>query len=65
MPSTVIRDFSYDAAEQRLDVEFVTGRRYSYHDVPERVVAEMRDALSKGRYFNRRIRDHFAFTRSR
>jgi KTSC domain len=65
MPSTVIRAFDYDPGEQRLDVEFVTGRRYSYHDVPERVAKGMREAFSKGSYFNRRIRDHFRFTRRR
>ena len=63
MPSTVIRDFSYDPAAHRLDVEFVSGRRYAYHAVPERVVEGMRRATSKGGYFNRRIRDRFAFTR--
>jgi len=65
MPSSVIRRFDYDAAEARLDVEFVTGKRYSYHDVPAEVVAEMRAAFSKGSYFNTRIRDHFAFTKRR
>ncbi|MEZ0243225.1 MAG: KTSC domain-containing protein [Sphingomonas sp.] len=65
MPSTVIRAFAYDPDEHRLDVEFVTGKRYSYHDVPERVAQGMRDAFSKGSYFNRRIRDHFAFTKRR
>ncbi|MBO9376044.1 KTSC domain-containing protein [Sphingomonas histidinilytica] len=63
MPSSVIRSFDYDAAARRLDIEFVTGRRYSYHDVPARIVAAMRAACSKGRFFNARIRDHFAFTR--
>lgn len=63
MPSTVIRRFDYDAPARRLDIQFVTGRRYSYHDVPEWLVDAMRAAQSKGRFFNRRIRDHFAFTR--
>lgn len=63
MPSSVIRRFDYDPAEQRLDIEFVTGRLYSYHDVPARIVSAMRRATSRGRYFNRHIRDHFAFTR--
>lgn len=65
MPSTVIRRWDYDAAEQRLDVEFVTGKRYAYHAVPPDLVEEMRAAFSKGSFFNRRIRDHFAFTRER
>ena len=65
MPSTVIRRFDYDEGERRLEIEFVTGRRYSYHDVPARIVAAFRAATSKGSFFNRRIRDHFAFTRER
>jgi lysyl-tRNA synthetase class 2 len=63
MPSSVIRGWKYDEAEQRLDIEFVTGRRYSYHAVPAETVAAMRAAFSKGSYFNRHIRDHFRFTR--
>ncbi|EZP72908.1 Lysyl-tRNA synthetase [Sphingomonas paucimobilis] len=63
MPSTVIRHFDYDAAEHRLDVQFVSGRRYSYFEVPEKLAAAMRRASSKGSFFNRRIRDHFRFTR--
>ncbi|MFW2829270.1 KTSC domain-containing protein [Sphingomonas sp. ID0503] len=34
MPSSVIQSFDYDAAERRLDIEFVTGRIYSYFEVP-------------------------------
>ena len=64
MPSSVIRAFDYDAADERLDVVFVTGKRYSYHAVPSGIVEEMRAAFSKGSYFNRRIRDHFRFTRA-
>jgi lysyl-tRNA synthetase class 2 len=63
MPSTVIRRFDYDEGDRRLDIEFVTGRRYRYYDVPARIVAAFRRAASKGGFFNRRIRDHFDFTR--
>lgn len=65
MPSSVIRAWTYDEAEQRLDIVFVSGRRYSYHEVPARIAEGMREAFSKGSYYNRRIRDHFRFTRSR
>ena len=61
MPSSVIRSYDYDPADQRLDVEFVSGRRYSYLDVPESLVDAMRRAASKGGFFNRRIRDHYHF----
>lgn len=61
MPSSVIRAFDYDAAARRLEIEFVSGRRYSYFDVPESEVTALRRSASKGGYFNRRIRDHYAF----
>jgi hypothetical protein len=63
MPSSVIRTFWYDPAERRLDVLFVSGRRYRYHDVPDEVYGEMRRAFSKGEFFNEKIRDRFRFTR--
>ena len=63
MPSTVIRHFDYDRGQHRLDVQFVSGRRYSYHDVPEKLAIDMQKATSKGSFFNRQIRDHFRFTR--
>ena len=63
MPSSVIRAFAYDEARHRLDIEFVSGRHYAYHEVPPRLVEAMRRAGSKGGFFNRRIRDRFRFTR--
>ena len=60
MPSTVIRRFDYRPESRELEVEFVTGRRYVYEQVPEEVAAAMRLAFAKGVYFNRRIRDHYA-----
>ena len=60
MPSTVIRRFDYDAPAQALAVEFVSGRRYLYREVPEAVAEAFRSAFSKGRFFNARIRDHYA-----
>lgn len=62
--SSVIDSYSYDPAERRLDVIFVTGRRYSYAAVPPTVVAALDRAASKGGYFNRRIRDRYAYARS-
>jgi KTSC domain-containing protein len=60
MPSTVISRFAYDQKERRLWVEFTTGRRYVYDDVPEEVAGAFRSAFAKGIYFNSRIRDRFA-----
>ena len=65
MPSRVIRRFEYDDADRRLDILFVTGRRYAYHDVPPEEVTAFRAAFSKGEYFNAHIRDRYRFTRYR
>ncbi len=61
MPSTVIRRFEHLPKQGELLVEFVTGRRYVYLDVPEEEVAAMRAAFAQGRYFNAHIRDRYAF----
>ncbi|HZV58457.1 MAG TPA: KTSC domain-containing protein [Sphingobium sp.] len=65
MPSSVIRAYSYDAAESRLIIEFTSGETYSYFKVPEAVVAGLHQAMSKGRYFQRHIRDRFDYRRER
>jgi hypothetical protein len=61
MPSTVIRRFEHSPGRRELLVEFVTGRRYVYLDVPADEVAAMRSAFAKGRYFNAHIRDRYQF----
>jgi hypothetical protein len=63
MPSTVIKRFDYDPAQRRLDVRFVSGRRYSYFDVPEALYQEMRASFAKGEFFNARIRGRYRFAR--
>jgi hypothetical protein len=59
MPSTVIRDFSYNVATRQLVVTFVTGRVYAYAEVPPDVHNAFRASGSKGRFFNQEIRDHY------
>ena len=59
MPSSVISRFVYDQNEQELWVEFTTGRRYVYSEVPDEVASAFRSAFAKGVYFNSRIRDRF------
>ena len=65
MPSTVIRAFDYDKADRRLDVQFVSGRRYVYHNVSVEVAEAFRGAFSKGGFFNAHIRGNYRFTRRR
>ena len=59
MPSTVIADFEYDAAQAQLTVTFTTGRIYRYFLVPPNCVAEFQAAFSKGTFFNKHIRDKY------
>ena len=59
MPSTVIRRFFYVPDSRELTVEFTTGRRYVYSDVPAEEVEAFRSAFAKGSYFNRKIRDRY------
>ncbi len=61
MPSSVIRDFHYEPARRELRIDFVTGRRYLYSDVPPDEIDAFRTSGSLGRYFNRRIRDRYRF----
>jgi lysyl-tRNA synthetase class 2 len=62
VPSTVIRSFDYRAPERELDIQFTTGRRYIYHDVPPEAAQALRAAFNKGRHFNVRIRGRYPFT---
>lgn len=63
MPSSVIRSFTYLPAERRLEIDFVSGRRYAYLDVPPDVVEAMRRSFAKGEFFNAHIRGHFRYAR--
>ena len=63
MPSRVVRAFSYEPAERRLDVRFTSGRDYSYYDVPPEVFDAMTRAFAKGEFFNRQIRGRYRFAR--
>lgn len=62
MPSTVIRTVHYRPERRELEVEFTTGRRYVYRDVPPEAAAAFRAARIKGRHFNSRIRDRYPFS---
>ena len=61
MPSTVIQAFDYRPERRELRVTFTTGRRYLYLGVPPETVEAMRSSLSKGRYFNTRIRPYYPY----
>jgi hypothetical protein len=61
--SSNVAGFSYDEAEQVLTVEFNSGSRYDYYDVPENVFEGMKSADSKGRYLNTEVKGHYRYAR--
>ena len=63
MPSSVIQRFAYDRDTRILMITFVSGLHYLYLDVPETVYEGLKQAQSKGRYFNRYIRERYQFER--
>jgi hypothetical protein len=61
VPSTVIRTFKYEPDSNRLLIQFQSGRRYAYFDVPPDVYAALRRANSRGSYFNKWVRDRYPY----
>jgi hypothetical protein len=59
--STAITHIDYDAPARELAITFITGKRYTYFDVPESVYGRFVTANSKGQFFNEYIRDRYEF----
>jgi hypothetical protein len=59
LESSALFAVGYDAETQLLCVEFRSGAVYDYLGVPQDIHAGLLNAPSKGRYFNRVIRDQF------
>lgn len=60
--SSSIAAIGYNAEERALWVQFVSGRTYRYDDVPQATYEAFLRADSKGRFFNREIRDTYPYT---
>ncbi|MEA2831480.1 MAG: hypothetical protein QOF22_2228 [Bradyrhizobium sp.] len=61
MPSSAIRNLLYAPATRELWVTFISGRRYVYAEVPVDVFDAFKTAPSHGTFFNREIRDRYAY----
>lgn len=61
MPSSVIRDTSYDEATKEMRVTFVSGRVYVYEQVPRVIYNAFGSAPSRGAFFNVAIRGRYHF----
>lgn len=58
--SAAIRHIHYKPADEELSIWFgPEGRRYKYFGVPEFIYEALRDAESRGRFFNQAIRGRF------
>ncbi len=59
--SSVIRHIHYRPEIEELSIWFAPhGRRYNYSGVPMALYLALRDAPSRGAFFNAHIKDHFA-----
>ena len=61
--SRAISEIDYDAERAKLIVRFMSGERYVYVGVPGEVCRSFVEADSKGRFFQREIRDRYPFNR--
>lgn len=59
LTSSNLDSFAYDAAMQRLQIRFKSGRTYAYSGVPPSLVEELASASSPGQFFNSAIKDQF------
>ncbi len=59
--SDVIHAIGYDPEIQLLEIIFNDGRIYQYRGVPPEVFEGLKQADSKGRYFQENIRDEFQY----
>jgi hypothetical protein len=59
MPSSVIEKLDYEPQHSRLTVTFTSGRVYQYYMVPATIASAFRNAVSKGTFFNKCIRDKY------
>jgi hypothetical protein len=57
--SSALTNVTYHQETRELDIRFVTGRTYRYSDVPPDIYERLRNAASKGAFFNERIRDKY------
>lgn len=61
--STSLASVGYDIDTGILEIEFLNGRVYEYHQVPEYAHQELMSAGSHGIYFNANIKNAYSCTR--
>lgn len=61
--SSNISGFDYNKTTQILTVEYKSGGRYNYYDVPEVVFERMKAASSKGQFLAQNIKNIYRYAR--
>lgn len=57
--SSNIQSIGFDASNETLEIEFISGSTYQYYGVPEHVYEEMMSASSHGKYFHAHIKGRY------
>ena len=63
--SSVLEAVAYSLDDHELCLRFRSGDEYCYADFPLKLYRELLGAESLGRYFSRKIRDHFVYRKIR
>ena len=61
LQSTTLTSALYDLHRRQLELEFRSGKRYRYFQIPPEMYDALLKAPSKGEFFNRSIRNRFPF----
>jgi KTSC domain-containing protein len=61
--SSNVAGFCYEESSQTLTIEFNSGSRYNYYDVPQHIYDGMALADSKGKYLNIEIKGVYRYAR--
>ncbi len=61
--SSAVAGIGYQEDDHRLLITFTTGRTYAYFGVSPEAYEKFRNADSKGRYFNRVIRNKYSYAK--
>ena len=59
--SSVIDEIAYHPMARVLEIKFKSGRTYTYMGVPPETYTNLKNADSKGSFFNERIKHEFRF----
>lgn len=65
MDSSAVASAGFDPKTRTLEVEYIGGGLYDYHEVGKDIWDEFQAAPSKGQFVNACVRDAFPYTRLR